>query len=82
MGNPQNRACAGKRRWKRAVGGTGTLACADLPASGRTSSSAVARRKSDHACLMPAPAALATWQPRQDVGEHLPRDCDLGYVEM
>jgi len=32
-----------------AVGGTGTLTCADLPASGRTSSSAVARRKSDHA---------------------------------
>ena len=57
---------------KRAVGGTGMLTCADFPASGRTSFSAAARRKSDHAPLLLAPAALATWRSRQDVGEHLP----------
>src|SRR6516162_9775792 len=50
---------------KRAVGGTGMLTCADFPASGRTSFSAVARRKSDHAPLMLAPAAPATWRSRQ-----------------
>jgi hypothetical protein len=71
---------ADKRRSKRAVGGAGTLTRADLPASGRTSS-AVARRKSDHAPLLLAPAALATWRSRQDVGEPLPRDCDFGYLE-
>jgi hypothetical protein len=30
---------------------------------------------------MLALAVPATWRLRQDVGEHLPRDCDLGYLE-
>jgi hypothetical protein len=76
MGNPQNRAWCRQKAVKRAVGGTGTATCADFSASERTSFSAVAHRKSDHAPLMLAPAAPATWRSRKNVDEHLPRDCD------
>jgi hypothetical protein len=74
MGNPQNRAWFAQKAVEAGGWRHRNLIClhrgAPLPPLSPVSN-----------LTMLTPAAPATWGSRQDVGEHLPRDCDLGYLE-